>query len=41
MHSIPFTKQPDLAARIRAWLAYRNHSMLLRAVRAARSEGET
>ncbi len=32
-----FVPSPDLAQRIRAWLAYRNHSMLRRAVIAARS----
>lgn len=31
-----FTKYPTLAAQIRAWLAYRNHSLLRRAVIAAR-----
>jgi hypothetical protein len=34
---IPFARNADLASRIRAWLAYRNHSMLRRAVIAARS----
>jgi hypothetical protein len=31
-----YTRYPTLAARIRAWLAYRNHALLHRAVVAAR-----
>ena len=35
---IPYYRpDPTTVAVIRAWLAYRNHSMLLKAVRAARS----
>ena len=34
---IAYTRIPDLAARIRAWLAYRSHSQLRRAIVAARS----
>jgi hypothetical protein len=37
MNTTPFVQSPAIAKLIRAWLAYRNHSMLRRAVIAARS----